>query len=269
MSSAGVAGHGLHLTGIRKTKPLKQILYDWNGANEAIFHWINGIDGSLHDELMLFGTLISSNRNFAGYIAAIVICALWRLRRTVLSRGGAVAETSLHWIGCIGVFCVAYVLDSLLVLWIKTALAYPRPPLVLPPQTVRILGDAEYTLSFPSGHASFAMVLVASLWPLLNSGWRVCGIVFVAWVAWSRISVGAHFPSDIIGSYFLAVLIVIAVRLVMNGYLAKAIKRSRCGSEIAKEESGGAGAGGDRAHPGGRTSGIDGQISPCRRGHVR
>jgi membrane-associated phospholipid phosphatase len=263
MSSAGVAGYGLHLTGIRKTKPLKQILYDWNGANEAIFHWINGIDGSIHDKLMLFGTVISSNRNFPGYITVIVMCALWRLRRAVLSRGGAVAETSLHWIGCIGVFCTAYLLDSLLVLWIKTALAYPRPPLALPPQTVRILGDAEYTLSFPSGHASFAMVLVASLWPLLNSAWRVCSVVFLAWVALSRISVGAHFPSDIIGSYLLAVPIVIAVRRAMNGYLAKAIERCRCGGEIAKRESGGAGAGGDRAQPSRRTSEIDGPISQC------
>jgi membrane-associated phospholipid phosphatase len=207
------------------TEALKQILYDWNGANETLFHWINGFGGPIHDSLMLFGSAISSNHNYPAYMAAIALCALWQLRRAVLSPGGAIAEISLRWAGYIGVFCVAYVFDSLLVLWIKTTLAYPRPPLALPRQTVRILGDAEYTLSFPSGHASFAMVLVASLWPLLNGAWRVCGIVFLAWVALSRISVGAHFPSDIVGSYLIAVPIVIAVQLVMNRYLAKAFKR--------------------------------------------
>lgn len=200
---------------------MKEILYDWNGANVALFHWINGIDGSLHDGLMLFGTLISSNRNFSCYLAAIAVCALWQVHRAARAPGGA-AAASLRWLTTIGVFGVAYVLDSLLVLWIKTALAYPRPPLVLPPDTIRILGEAEYKLSFPSGHASFAMVLVASLWPQLSRGWRAAGLLFLAWVALARISVGAHFPADVAGSYLFALPIVLAVRWAVDGYLTKA-----------------------------------------------
>jgi signal peptidase II len=200
---------------------MKQVLYDWNGANEALFHWINGIGGPIHDALMLFGTLISSNRNFSYYMAAIALCALWQVHRAA-RRPGDTATTSLRWIGAIGVFCAAYLIDSLLVFWIKTALAYPRPPLALAPDSLRILGEAEYKLSFPSGHASFAMVLVASLWPLFDRGWRIVGVLFLAWVALARISVGAHFPADIAGAYVIAAPIVLVVRRAVDAYLVAA-----------------------------------------------
>lgn len=200
----------------------KLLWYDWNGANVSLFHLINGINGPIHDSLMLCGTIISSNRNFAGYMAMIALCALWQIHRSAQSSCGIVEKMSLRWIGTVGVFCVAFVIDSVIVLWIKTILAFPRPPLALPLNSMRILGNAEYTLSFPSGHASFAAVLVVSLWTRLNWGWRVCGIIFLLWVALSRISVGAHFPVDVVGGYVIAIPIVIAVRLAVDWYLTAA-----------------------------------------------
>jgi membrane-associated phospholipid phosphatase len=201
---------------------MKHIFYNWYGVNEALFHWINGVEGAFHDAFMLFGTLVSSNRNFPYYMTAIAVCALWQVHRAGKNGAGPAAVASIRWIGAIGVFCVAYLLDGLLVFWIKTTLAYPRPPLALPPGTLRILGEPEYALSFPSGHASFAMILVASLWPLLNRGWRIFGVLFVAWVGLSRISVGAHFPVDVVGSYVIALPIAVLVRRGVDAYLATA-----------------------------------------------
>ena len=205
---------------------MKEFLYDWYGANVTLFHWINGIDGPLHDSLMLLGTLISSNRNLSYYLAAIAVCALWQVHREARKPSGAM-EASLHWLATIGIFSVAYAVDSLLVLWIKTTLAYPRPLLVLPPDTIRVLGEAEYKLSFPSGHASFAMVLVASLWPRLGTGGRIIGTLFLVWVGLSRISAGAHFPTDVVGSYLFALPVVLAVQWAVNTYLAKAMTAGR------------------------------------------
>lgn len=194
---------------------MKQIFYDWGGANAALFQWINGVSGPLHDALMLLGTLISNHRNFPVYVAAIGAFAMWRVRRSAAESSEAIGQTSLRWLAVIAVFSVAYLVDGLFVLWIKTTLAYPRPPLALPLDSVRILGEAEYKLSFPSGHASFAMALVASLWPQLNRWGRVAGALFLVWVALSRISVGAHFPADIVGSYVIALPITLAIRRIV------------------------------------------------------
>jgi membrane-associated phospholipid phosphatase len=70
----------------------------------------------------------------------------------------------------------------------------------------------EFHHSLPSGHASFAMLLTASLWPVLNRSWRVAGVVFVLWVGISRISLGAHFPADVIAGFLSSLAVVVVVQ---------------------------------------------------------
>lgn len=64
--------------------------------------------------------------------------------------------------------------------------------------------------SFPSGHAmssmSFALVLIILTW---NSSWRwltvIFGSLFVIGIAWTRLYLGVHYPSDIIGGWMIAI----------------------------------------------------------------
>jgi membrane-associated phospholipid phosphatase len=79
--------------------------------------------------------------------------------------------------------------------------------------------------SFPSGHAmsslSFALILMILTW---NSSWRwltlIFGSLFAIAIAWTRLYLGVHYPSDIIGGWLIAIawsmVVLLAGRLFVN-----------------------------------------------------
>lgn len=73
--------------------------------------------------------------------------------------------------------------------------------------------------SFPSGHAASSAALVAGLVALAwSTRWRwptaVIGTVLVTVVGLSRLVLGVHYPSDVVGGWSLAVGWVIGVHLI-------------------------------------------------------
>ncbi|MGL5794487.1 MAG: phosphatase PAP2 family protein [Waterburya sp.] len=83
--------------------------------------------------------------------------------------------------------------------------------------------------SFPSGHAmssmSFALVLVILTW---NSSWRwltlILGGLFVFSIAWTRLYLGVHYPSDILGGWMIAIAWSMVVLLMGKLLLTQLIK---------------------------------------------
>lgn len=75
-------------------------------------------------------------------------------------------------------------------------------------------GGARYeTLSYPSGHASGVATLVTVAlilaWPLLSAGarraWAATGAALVVLVGLTRMWLGVHYLSDVIGGWFLGI----------------------------------------------------------------
>jgi len=204
---------------------MKEIFYDWGGVNTWLLHLINDIRFAWWDSLMQLGTYLGGHGLFVVYLPALCLLALWRLNRLPQDSAEFVVQTR-RWLAVIGVFSLAYWLDGLLLGYLKPVLDFPRPPLALLPGTLNVIGTPELHHSLPSGHASFAMLVGASLWPLLSRRGRWLAAAFVLWVGVSRVSLGAHFPADVLAGYLSSLAIVLLSYCAVQWLMRRAARRS-------------------------------------------
>ena len=203
---------------------LKEILYDWGGANVWLFHVINNVRGDFIDDFMLLGTQIGSGSPvfFQNYLAAAFVVALIVVGRALRHDRHHGQQLGLFWLGALAVFSLGYVADGAFLMWIKPFLDFPRPPLALEPGSLLILGEPEFHHSLPSGHASFSMLVAVSFWSVAGKA-RPILVAFVLWVGISRISVGAHFPADVLAGWLTVLPIVLLVRAIIIRCLPGAV----------------------------------------------
>ena len=189
---------------------MKEIFYDWGGANVWLFHAINDIRFGWLDNVMLLGTTLGDHILFPFYLGLLTLVALVVVNTPARDVAHHRIRVS-RWMAVIAVFSLAYMFDGMLLGYVKPLLDFPRPPLALPQGSVNIIGLPEYHHSLPSGHSSFAMLVTASLWPILNHRWRIAGVLFVSWVGISRVSLGAHFPADVMAGFISSLAVVTLV----------------------------------------------------------
>jgi membrane-associated phospholipid phosphatase len=84
----------------------------------------------------------------------------------------------------------------------------------------------ELDYAFPSGHAMSSMTIVAALlilsWGSVWAGWvLLVGSVFVVAIAWTRLYLGVHFPSDILAGWLVSVAWAIGVSFVIKPHLTQ------------------------------------------------
>ncbi len=86
----------------------------------------------------------------------------------------------------------------------------------------------EFYYAFPSGHAMTTMTLVVVML-ILTKGhpWRwlflLLGSLYILVIAWTRLYLGVHFPSDIIAGWMLALAWGIGVSLIIRPHIKNTI----------------------------------------------
>jgi membrane-associated phospholipid phosphatase len=101
----------------------------------------------------------------------------------------------------------------------------PNPALLFDP-----LSPETGSNSFPSGHTAFAVALAFALYFLVRgTRWGVitawAGAVLAVVVAWSRIYIGVHYPSDVVASFLATGAAVIVLAGLWNRYTPQVLGR--------------------------------------------
>lgn len=107
---------------------------------------------------------------------------------------------------------------------LKNLFARTRPYEVV--EGLVLLGKKASDFSFPSGHTGSSFAAAAAMFTLLGKGkarWLL--LVFAAFMAYTRLYIGIHYPTDIIGGLITGVFCGLAaaytVKFIKNRFLTK------------------------------------------------
>lgn len=103
---------------------------------------------------------------------------------------------------------VAYLLSSILKAW----LAIPRPDAAISGVEARL--EPAIGFGFPSGHTAIAMVLFLILAPYVNSKHKIIFGLLVFFVGLSRVVLGVHYVSDVLGGLLVGSIAVMLVKSI-------------------------------------------------------
>jgi membrane-associated phospholipid phosphatase len=167
--------------------------------NVSLFIFFNSLHSPALDGVMNLGTWLGSFWNMPWILLGLAV-----LYVSCRVKGTGHGTLSAGRVGrLLAILLLGYVLTGLMVAGLKFSLQWPRPAAVLGPQVVFSWEMPDSPYSFPSGHSAFAMLLASSLWNEAGRGGKTLLSTFVLWVGISRVTLGMHFPADVLMGYTL------------------------------------------------------------------
>jgi undecaprenyl-diphosphatase len=187
--------------------------------DRQLFHFLNqGLRNPLFDIVLPFVTDLNKKP-----LALVIVAILWLL---LLTRGGTNGR-----IAALLLIPTIALSDQLNSGWLKFIIERQRPCHEL--LDVRLLVSCGSGFSFPSSHAvnNFAGALVLSYF---LPRWTWAFLTFAGVVAFSRIYVGVHYPSDVLAGTILG-LAIGGVVIVLFGFFESLWERRR--ASIVRKQS--------------------------------
>ena len=106
-----------------------------------------------------------------------------------------------------GIICIMGLLGTLLFtnLILKNMVARIRPYEVIP--GLELLIEKQKDFSFPSGHSAASFIIAEIIYHCFHGWSGIVALVLAALMAFSRLYVGVHYPSDVLAGALLGLLI--------------------------------------------------------------
>jgi len=120
-----------------------------------------------------------------------------------------------------GLCCAISMLLGLLLtnIWLKNWVARIRPYEVI--EGLKILVPAEHSFSFPSGHTTNSFAAGWVIYKMAPKKYGAWALALAIIIAFSRLFVGVHYPTDVLGGFIIgcgtATAAMLAVRKLSKG----------------------------------------------------
>ena len=128
-------------------------------------------------------------------------------KKTAIARG-------ILYTKCTSLFVLNMIFAVIIFEVIKRYFEYPRPYCTLSFNLQQYLlylfsySKKECYSSFPSFHAAYACLFVASFWNILSKNLKIMGVVFTFIIGISRVMLAKHFVADVVYAYLIALAII-------------------------------------------------------------
>ena len=177
-----------------------------SSTDYGLFSSIKGLAGhSAALDMIMVG-----NAKYLPIVFALVLVALWLTWKPQNQRGAFLAGASA---------LIALGVGQL----VGHALPRPRPYLA---HSVNLLISRSADTSFPSDHATLGFAVAVMIWQY-NRRVGAWLLILALILAFSRVFVGAHYPSDVLGGAILGALTSLLIGALGRGALARrALDRS-------------------------------------------
>lgn len=105
-----------------------------------------------------------------------------------------------------GLACAVSMIFNLLAtnVVLKNIIQRIRPYEVI--NALNILIEVQHDFSFPSGHTACSFAAAWAMWRTMPRGYSVPALILAALISFSRLYVGVHYPTDILGGLIVGVL---------------------------------------------------------------
>lgn len=170
--------------------------------DKPLFAAINGMAGSSH-LLDRIGIFFAKDAVFVFVLAYIV---LWVLFRDERSKRGLIYGTFGMLLGLLTALVIGF-------------FSYRARPFIAEPSLVHLLIKHANDTSFPSDHATGSFALALGLVWTRRRALGILGLLFALAVAWGRVFVGVHWPTDVLGAAAIGLLstwLILAIRPVFE-----------------------------------------------------
>lgn len=194
---------------------MKEIFYDFGGYNVIIFRFLNHV-GNIGFAPYLLGWISDLFKiwSFAIYYILLCIYQYYRIKRMSPQRREKPYEEAFYSLTQIG---ICYAVFGFVYAILKFSVNMPRPycSLTIESFITIVQTNGERCLSsFPSAHTGIALMMTIFAWPYFSIPARFVAVCVVTLVAFSRIVLAMHYPSDIVYSLFITVISIGASRLI-------------------------------------------------------